>query len=120
MQFEARELKTYAEPISTETLKVGDTLFAVNFLDQKMLLPVMEPRVFIGRDLVPGDKDEFYFQDYDSYQDGIRFETATKDSDAIFETGAEKHMFEYERALDVLMNCALRRRKSASQNVSDA
>jgi hypothetical protein len=120
MLFEARELKSYTEPISTETLKVGDTFFAENFLDEEMLLPVMEPRVFIGRDLVPGDDRKFYFQDYDSYQDGIRFETATKDTDAIFETGAEHHMFEYERALDVLMNCALRRRKSASKNASDA
>jgi hypothetical protein len=114
VRFEERELKPYAEPVSPEDLKPGDTLFAVNFLDEDMLLPVLEPRVFIGRDLVPGDERVFYFQDYDSYQSGIRFETATKNDEAVFETGAEKHVFEYERALDVLMNCALRRRKSPS------
>jgi len=40
---------------------------------------------------------------------------ATADDEAVFETGAEKHTFEYERALDVLLLCALRRRKSPNK-----
>jgi hypothetical protein len=68
------------------------------------------PRVFIGRNLEPDDENELYFQDFESYKHGIRFDSSTADDEAIFETGAEKHIFEYERALDLLMSCALRRR----------
>jgi|SRR5690242_19733726 hypothetical protein len=111
MRFEARELKPYAEPVSPEDLREGEVYFAVFYLDDNATIPVLTPRVFIGRDLDPGDKDELYFQDFDSYKRGVRFESATKKDEAIFETGAEKHIFEYENALDVLMSCALRRRK---------
>ncbi len=94
---------------------MGETYFAVSFLDDDAPIPLLEPKVFIGRDLEEGDKDEFYFQDSVSYKNGSRFEAATRDDEAVFETGAEKHVFEYERALDVLMACAVRRRKTPSQ-----
>ena len=116
MRFEERELKPYSEPMSPEELKTGETYFAVLFLDDSGNVPILEPRVFIGRDLEPGDEAKFYFQDYVSYKRGTRIDTATKDDEAIFETGAEKHTFEYERALEVLMVCALRRRKSPNKD----
>lgn len=113
MRFEARELKPYAEPVSPEELREGEMYFAVFFLDDDAMVPVLAPRVFIGRDLETGDQGEIYFQDFDSYKRGVRFESASeKDDDAVFEKGAERHIFEYERALDVLMSCALRRRKA--------
>jgi hypothetical protein len=111
MRFEERELKPYAEPVSLEELKTGETYFAVLFVDDDMRVPILEPKVFVGRDLEPGDDGQLYFQDYDSYQRGVRFDDSTGDEGAVFETGAEKHVFEYERALDLLMVCALRRRK---------
>ena len=111
MRFEERELKPYSEPVSPDELQIGETYFTVLFLDTNGDVPVLEPRVFIGRNLEPGDEGKFYFQDYVSYRRGIRIDTTTKDDEAIFETGREKHVFEYERALDVLMFCALRRRK---------
>lgn len=40
----------------------------------------------------------------------LRYETASPNDEAIFETGRENHVFDYEHALDVLMVCALRRR----------
>jgi hypothetical protein len=111
MRFEARELKPYAEPVLPEKLNKGETYFAVLFLDDDGLVPTFEPVVFIGRDFEPGDEQKLYFQDYGSYRSGIRFETATPNDQAVFETGREKHVFEYEHALDVLMVCALRRRR---------
>jgi hypothetical protein len=111
MRFEARELKPYSEPVAPEQLQVGETYFAVLFLDKPGQIPVLEPRVFIGRDLEPGDDGKFYFQDYISYARGIRIDSSTNDDEAIFETGREKHIFEYERALDLLLACALRRRE---------
>jgi hypothetical protein len=92
-------------------LKNGETYFAVLFLDDDGLVPTLEPLVFIGKDLDPGDEGKLYFQDYDSYRGVVRFGTATPDDEVIFHTGREKHVFDYERALDVLMACALRRRK---------
>jgi hypothetical protein len=109
MRFEERELKPYAEPVSPSDLKEGVIYFAVNFIDDEMLIPVVEPKVFIGKDLDPQEPG-CYFQDLDSHRQGIRFGSSVEATQAIFEIGTEKHVFEYERALDVLMQCALRRR----------
>jgi hypothetical protein len=112
MRFEERELKPYAEPIPPEELKYGETYFAVLYVDDDGVVPTLEPLVFIGKDLEPEDEEKLYFQDYDSYRSGVRFETATPDDGAIFHTGREKHVFDYEHALDQLMACALRRRET--------
>ena len=108
-RFEERELKPYAEPVLADQLQEGKVYFSVIFLDEDGLVPIMEPRVFIGSKAQP-EGNELYFQDFRSYQRGIRFESPNADDEATFETGAGRYMFEYERALDVLMACALRRR----------
>ena len=118
MRFEERELKPYAETVSPDKLQVGTVYFAVNFVDDEMLIPIMEPKVFIGRDLDPDRPGRFHFQDVDSYRRGVRFESSTRDDDVGFETGTERHLFEYEKALDVLMRCALRRRDAFGQGGS--
>jgi hypothetical protein len=73
MRFESRELKPYGEPVLPEELKIGETYFAVLFLDDHGFIPALEPKVYIGRDLEPGDEGKFYFQDNLSYRRGIRF-----------------------------------------------
>lgn len=117
MRFEerdlTREVKGYAEPVLPEHLREGQVYFAVVFLDKDALVPAMEPRVFVGTKAEP-DGDKLYFQDFASYQRGIRFESPNADDEATFITGAGRYIFEYERALDVLMACALRRRKQES------
>ncbi len=111
MRFDARDLKPFAEPVNSETLREGTVYFAVTFVDDDMLIPFMEPVVFAGRHLI-GDRDELCFQDIDSYQQGVRYDTASPDAPATFHTGdAVKHMFEFERALDVLLRCSIRRRE---------
>jgi hypothetical protein len=118
MRFEERDLrrevKGYAEPILPEHLRKGEVYFAVVFLDNDSLVPTMEPRVFVGTK-AESDGNKLYFQDFLSYQRGIRFESPNADDEATFETGAGRYMFEYERALDVLMACALRRRESPNK-----
>jgi hypothetical protein len=111
MHFPERELKPYGEPVTPDQLRIGETYFGVYFLDKDGFVPVLEPRVFIGQNLEPEDKDKLYFQDFASYQHGRRYDIASADDQAVFETGAEKHIFEYERALDVLLTCSLRREK---------
>lgn len=115
MLFEARELKDDAETVPTDQLQEGEIYFAVDFFDDDMLIPFLEPKVYIGRNLDPEEDDAFYFQDLDSYQAGVRFDTATDDDEAMFETGTERHLFDYEGALEVLMSCSLRRKEALGQ-----
>ena len=88
MRFEARELNPYGEPVSPESLKVGEVYFAFLVFDREGKIPTLLPRVFIGRNLEPDDENKPYFQDFESYKHGIRYDSSTPDDEAIFETGA--------------------------------
>ncbi len=121
MDFIRRDLKAYAEPMRPADLAVGSVYFAVTFLDDEMLIPEMQPMVFIGRDLEPTDTGVLYFQDCASYRRGVRYFSASHEegesSEASFYTGPESesnHIFTYENALDVLLRCALRRPSCAT------
>jgi hypothetical protein len=110
VRFEARDLKPYGEYVQSSDLVEGETYFTVHYLDDQMLVPELQPLVFIGRDLEPDDSGRLYFQDAASYISGIRYGDGRK---------AEIHVhvveenapfvFEFERALDVLLRCSLRR-----------
>jgi hypothetical protein len=116
MRFERAELKPYAEPISASELAIGAVYFAVTCVDDDMLIPTVETLVFVGRNLSPDDVEQVYFQDVDSYRDGVRHDSASEDHPASFQSGSEKemkHIFTYENALDELMPCSLRRSKTA-------
>jgi hypothetical protein len=114
MRFEERELKPYAEPVTASLLEEGDVYFSVQFTDEDMLIPIMETWVFAGRKLDTEDTEGYlYFQDIESYRQGIRYASATPDN-ATFQIATEEnvnHIFEYEHALDQLMKCSLKRRK---------
>jgi hypothetical protein len=114
MRFEARDLTSYAEPVSTATLREGQAYFSVQYADDSLLLPIMETLVFAGRNLDGNDADLLYFQDVESYRQGIRHGSAEAEN-AKFQRGREgkiNHIFEYEDALNELMKCSLRRKKS--------
>ena len=118
MRFEERELKPFAEPVSAADLKEGSIYFALNYVDEAMLIPTLETVVFIGRDLEPGDSGQVYFQDIASYRRGAHLDRPSKNNPARFYAGSEHemgHIFDYEHALKQLMACSLRRRKSARQ-----
>jgi hypothetical protein len=116
MRFEERELKPYAEPVTPNLLMEGEVYFSVQFADEDMLIPIMETWVFAGRKLDPEDAEgHLYFQDLESYRQGIRYASATAEN-AHFQRATENstnHIFEYEHALDQLMLCSLRRRKAS-------
>jgi hypothetical protein len=112
--FEARQLKPCAEPVSKSDMRQGEVYFALQFADERLLIPHLQPFVFIGKNLEEGDADLFYFQTMESYRAGVRYESATVDEvDKIEAYGPDEgnHMFEYERALDLLLVCSLRRRE---------
>ena len=48
IRFEARDLKPYGEYVKSSSLVEGKTYFAVHFLDDQMLVPELDPVVFIG------------------------------------------------------------------------
>jgi hypothetical protein len=108
LRFEARDLKPYGEYVQPSDLVEGKTYFAVRFLDDRMLVPELNPLVFIGRNLEPGDSGRLYFQDADSYLSGVRFVDGGKGEIHVVEENAPS-VFEFERALDVLLRCSLRR-----------
>ena len=97
-------------------LSEGEVYFSVQFADEDMLIPIMETWVFAGRKLNPEDAEgHLYFQDLESYRQGIRYASATTEN-ANFQLATEKsanHIFEYERAPDQFMLCSLRRRKAS-------
>jgi hypothetical protein len=118
LHFEERHLKPFAEPVSAGELKENEVYFAVQYVDRAMLLPVVETLVFIGLNLSPGDSETAYFQTIDSYQQGIRYKSASKDEWMSFRNQAAdqlNHIFTYESALNELMRCSLRRRGRTGQ-----
>ena len=117
MHFEGRELKPYAEPVSTTELKEGAVYFAVNYVDDDMLIPIVETLVFAGKDLEPEEVGVAYFQDVESYREGVRYGWDTNDGSATFYSGPENelnHIFTYEHALDELLRCSIRRRDAGT------
>jgi len=112
--FEGRQLTEYAEPVSSHDLREGQLYFAVNYIDDEMLIPTMETVVFIGRNLEPGDVGQVYFQDVESHREGVSFDPNTDDGAARFQCGSEDelgHIFDYEHALEELMRCSLRHKQ---------
>jgi len=113
-RFKARDLKPYGEYVKSSGLVQGETYFAVHFLDDQMLVPELDPLVFIGRNLEPGDSGRLYFQDAASYASGIRYGNRSdhKDGGEIKIHVVEENtpfVLEFERALDELLRCSLRR-----------
>ncbi len=114
MRFERQELRPYAEPTSASDLEVGSVYFFLNFIDDALLLPTMEPVVFIGKNLELDDEAMVYFQDANSYQHGVRYASSGKNENLTIYSGSENeigHVFEYDHALDELIRCSLRRTK---------
>jgi hypothetical protein len=109
MHFAGRELKPYAEPVSEDSLVPGQVYFALQFLDPEMLVPTLEPIVFLGHELErPDPRKRFLFQDAESHRAGV----ASSAAGATLYSQAEgqcKHLFEFEQALEVLLGCSLRR-----------
>lgn len=109
LYFPARDLAPHAEPVDASTLEEGRVYFALGFLDTELLIPTLEPVVFIGKALEPGD-NLFYFQDAESYRCGVRYDSQDGDGEAVFTCGEKpSHIYDFEYALNQLMLCSLRR-----------
>jgi hypothetical protein len=107
--FPARELKPNAEPVSPDEMEVGRVYFALQYLDPDLLVPTLYPMIFLGVDLDGEKRGRRYFQHFDSFQEGIQYGTTGQEAGHFEAYGPEggKHIFEYERAIEMLMLCAL-------------
>src|SRR3954447_24674998 len=110
-----RELKEYAEPVTATALEEGKVYFSVQYADEGLLIPIIETWIFVGKNLRPGiTEDCLYFQDVESYLQGVRYETATEDNSS-FQVACDgniKHIFEFGKATEELLKCEIRRQKS--------
>ena len=131
--FPGRDLPEFGEHVKAEDLVVGAVYFRVVFADAELLIPELMPLVFAGRDLegepVSGASHQLFFQDCVSYFRGDRWgmerpplngetEEARVEqfmSRGWFETVDEDqpHVFVFEKALDELLRCGVRRQKLA-------
>jgi hypothetical protein len=113
LRFDARDLKPYAETVSAKDLVEGTVYYSVHFVDGDALIPAMDPLVFIGRNLRPGDVGRIYLQDYGSYHRGVRFpDRGVEGPWARYETTLEDGMInlhDFESGLNELLACSIRR-----------
>jgi hypothetical protein len=111
MRFEAREVRPHSMPVAASELQEGSVYFFLDYEDPELLVPKLQPVVFIGRDLRAGDVECAYFQDVASHRRGCRF-PAEDGSGATYFCGSLNelgHAFNFEQALDSLLACSLRR-----------
>lgn len=119
-RFEARDLKSYAEPVILENLAAGNVYFAVQYSDPELLMPQVRPLIYLGRNLNHLNADLFYFQDLDSFRMGIRYDSdfeTKRDEFELCDSNGGAYIFEFEKALEELMRCGLRRQLPPSGNV---
>lgn len=110
----------FAEPVTPSDIHEGETYFIVQFVDEEMLVPVVEPVVYVGKNLDDDDVNQFYFQDAASFLAGVRYGSGVND-DALFYKQGEgeiNHIFEFEKGLNVLLGCSLRRNIKRTSNGS--
>jgi hypothetical protein len=108
----------YAEYVTANDLKEGQVYFYVTFTDDDGLVPRVEPVIFIGRDMQDGNDEKVCFQDAASFYAGVR--VSMPPTLGIVDGDVEPivyafpinggHVLDYEKALDVLLRCALMRR----------
>ena len=114
IQFDARDLPPYAEPVSADDLKQGEVYFFVNYVDQQMLIPTIDTVAYIGENLEAGDTDRVYFQDIDSFTEGVQYGSENDGAYAVFQCGSRNelgYVFTFEAALNELLKCSVRRKR---------
>jgi len=111
--FEARHLKRFGESVRPVDLAEGVICFSLFFLDDRFLIPGLEPYIFLGENL-EAEEEGFYFQDLYSYRCGVRHGKAAGNQSAmlIVESAENLSLLDYEQALEELMACSLRRRET--------
>ena len=117
LEFRKRFLEPYIEPVHVSRLEIGSVYYSVLYSedDKAMAEPLVETVIFLGLNLENDEEENFYFQDYNSYHDGIRIDDESNCYRGSIYFGPKdkqvtiSHIFEFEKALEELMRCSLRR-----------
>ena len=93
-------------------LEIGGTYFSVQFIDDAMYIPIVEPLVYLGSDPRGRGSNSHLFQDAGSHQAGIRMEDREVGDARFYSQPASQlgHIFEFERGLEVLLRCSVERK----------
>ena len=110
-----------SQRVKPEQLEVGAVYFISGCVDRDMLVPFVQPMVFIGRNLAAGDDADdrrWYFQDYESYRDGVRHHGGSGDrADAefvVYPTDGDLSVHDLETVIARLGECLSRSRRGQS------
>jgi hypothetical protein len=88
--------------VSPDSLVVGEVYFVAGYYDHERRVPFVQPLVFIGRNLARTNDDadrRWYFQDYESYRDGIGFRQDSSQVDD--RTGSDFVVYPTDKDLSV-------------------
>jgi hypothetical protein len=117
LRFEGRVLAPKAEYLKADDLNEGETYFMVDYADPELLVPQLTPVVFVGRNLEADGSGHVYFQDMDSYRDGVRIDDLDSEENGgdlkgLLYKFAQKDpaVVSFESAIDELLRCYLRRK----------
>jgi hypothetical protein len=102
--------RRYVEHVPVDQLQPEEVYFIVSFLDEEMRVPELRPVVFFGRNLESEEPGKIYFQDYQSFAAGVRYDSGGEAEFQSFFPDQSSGVCEYEKAFEVLMRCSLRRR----------
>lgn len=116
MMYFERDIPTHAAPVRVDDLKIGETYFSVQYLDEDLLFPTLETLILTGKDQDADGGAVFRFQDLDSYRQGIRHGSVDATGAVFYFQGEQnlRHIFQYEHAVDELIKCAVRRQGKKS------
>jgi hypothetical protein len=111
----AKKNQVYAEPVTAAELAVGEVYFSLQFMDESLTIPILEPWVYLGRNLRNIGEDRLYFQSYESRLRGVSLE-GLNDDEEVYSFQVPKidnvpHFFQFEKALNLLNDCAERRKR---------
>lgn len=77
-------MKVRAKSVRSSELVEGSTYFMVAYADDDMHVPMVEPLVFLGRDINGKADGQLYFQDAQSYMHGGPHPENTTDDQELF------------------------------------
>ena len=114
------EIPESPSSVDASELQEGTVCFRLAYFDADLSVPSVEPVVYIGRNLEPGDEAVVYFQDCASYGKGVRFGALTLGVGAAifesFDADGGTNILHFEQAVDELLRCAIRRRGGRPAN----
>lgn len=112
-------LNVFAEPIVASQLKEGEIYFMLNFFDDHLLVPHLRTVIYIGRDVTGENDGKLYFQDFPSYTASGAYPHVRNGTAEIISCADDQvnHVFEFDKAVAVLQQCAARRAKKPGTSI---